>query len=68
MLDALRARPILSLPEVCNRTGLSFPTAASAMQTLAGQGVVRELTGRPRNRLFCYDRYLSILAEGTETP
>ena len=68
VLDALRARPILSLPEVCNRTGLSFPTAASAMQTLAGQGVVRELTGRPRNRLFCYDRYLSILAEGTETP
>ena len=25
-------------------------------------------TGRPRNRLFAYDRYLSILAEGTETP
>ena len=68
VLDALKARPILSLPEVCNRTGLSFPTAASAMQTLAEQGIVRELTGRPRNRLFCYDRYLSILAEGTETP
>ena len=65
-LEALKARPILSLPEVCNRTGLSFPTAASAMQTLAAGSIVRELTGRPRNRLFSYDRYLAILAEGTE--
>ena len=60
--------PILSLPQVCTHTELSFPTAASAMQTLAEQGIARELTGRPRNRLFAYDRYLSILAEGTETP
>ena len=66
VLDALKTRPVLSLAEVCNRSGLSFPAAASAMQTLAAQGIVRELTGRPRNRLFCYDRYLSILAEGTE--
>ena len=68
VLDVLKTRPVLSLAEVCNRSGLSFPAAASAMQVLAGQGIVRELTGRPRNRLFCYDRYLSILAEGTETP
>jgi hypothetical protein len=26
----------------------------------------RELTGRRRNRLFVYDRYLAILNEGTE--
>ena len=68
VLGALKMRPVLSLAKVCNRSGLSFPAAASAMQVLAGQGIVRELTGRPRNRLFCYDRYLSILAEGTETP
>ena len=30
VLDALKMRPVLSLAEVCNRTGLSFPTAASA--------------------------------------
>ena len=64
--SALESRPILSLPEVCNRTRLSFPTAAAAMQALTEQGIARELTGRPRNRLFAYDRYLSILAEGTE--
>lgn len=28
--------------------------------------MVRELTGRRRNRLFVYDRYLAILNEGAE--
>lgn len=29
-------------------------------------GIVREVTGRARNRVFCYDAHLSILNEGTE--
>ena len=29
-------------------------------------GIVRELTGKRRNRLFGYDAYLTILNEGTE--
>ena len=66
--DALKRRPILSLAEVSAHTTLSFPTAASAMQFLVEQGIARELTGRSRNRLFVYDRYLSILTEGTEPP
>ena len=64
--DALKQRPLLSLTEAAARTTLSFPTAASAMQFLVERGIARELTGRSRNRLFVYDRYLSILAEGTE--
>ena len=64
--EALKARPILSMPEVCRRTALSFPAASSAMALLAKQGIARELTGRRRNRLFVYDRYLATLNEGTE--
>lgn len=64
--EALKARPILSLAAICERTGLSFPAASSAMDLLVGLGIARELTGRRRNRLFVYDRYLTILNEGTE--
>jgi len=28
--------------------------------------IVRELTGKRRNRLFGYDRYVAMLAEGTQ--
>lgn len=66
--EALKARPILSLPAAGERTGLSFPAASSAMDLLVEKGMARELTGKRRNRLFVYDRYLAILSEGTETP
>jgi len=64
--EALKQRPVTSIREVTERTGLSFPTASTAMDQLAGLGVARELTGRRRNRAFVYDRYLAILNEGTE--
>jgi len=64
--DALKARPIMSMPDVCKATGLSFPAASTAMGSLVSLGIARELTGKRRNRLFVYDRYLSVLSQGTE--
>lgn len=64
--EALKLRPILSLPEVCSSTGLSFPAASSAMSLLTELGIAREITGKRRNRLFVYDQYLGALNEGGE--
>jgi hypothetical protein len=36
------------------------------MLALEGLGIVREITGRKRNRVFAYDHYLTILNEGAE--
>ena len=66
--EALKARPLLSMPAVCRRTKLSFPAASSAMELLAELRIARELTGKRRNRLFVYEPYLSILSEGMEPP
>ncbi|MBX3024590.1 Fic family protein [bacterium] len=66
--DSLKTRPIVSMPQVCRQTGLSFPAASAAMDLLAELGIARELTGKRRNRLFAYDRYLAILNEGTGPP
>jgi Fic family protein len=66
--DALKARPVASMQAVRARTGLSFPGTTSAMKLLVDLGIARELTGRRRNRVFVYDRYLKILSEGTEAP
>jgi Fic family protein len=64
--EALKVRPLESMPRLCTTTKLSFPTVSSAMQTLVELGIARELTGKRRNRLFVYDRYLGILSEGVE--
>ena len=66
VFSAIRERPIITLNEVCRRTGISFPTAAKGMDGLANLSIVRELTGGRRNRVFVYDRYLAILNEGAE--
>jgi Fic family protein len=66
--EALKARPIQSVTSVCDATRLSFPAVSSAMGLLVELGIARELTGKRRNRLFVYDRYLAILNEGTENP
>jgi Fic family protein len=66
VFDALKARPVSSLQQVSRISGLSFPTAGSAMDVLVSLGIAREMTGRRRNRVFAYDAYLAILNEGTE--
>ena len=66
--EVLKARPIRSMPGICDATGLSFPAVSSAMELLVELGIARELTGKRRNRLFVYERYLAVLNEGTEAP
>jgi Fic family protein len=63
--EALKARPLLTLSEAVARSGLSFPAASAGMDLLAAFGIASELTGKKRNRIFAYDRYLAILTAGT---
>ena len=64
--DALMNRPVQSLSKVSEHTGLTFPTAATAMENLVRLGIAQEITGGRRNRLFAYSKCLEILNEGTE--
>ncbi len=66
VLNALRERPVTTLEVARRRAGISFPTAAKGMNALVDLGVVRELTGQRRNRVFVYEQYLAILNAGTE--
>lgn len=65
IFEILKQRPLLTMPEICNRSHITFPTVAKGMQMLETMGIVRELTGRQRGRVFVYQAYLDILNEGT---
>ncbi|MDE2877646.1 Fic family protein [Candidatus Palauibacter soopunensis] len=64
--QAFRDRPVRDLPGLVRQTELSFPTVSSAVKALERFGVVREITGKARDRVFAYEPYLAILNEGTE--
>ncbi|MBI2794199.1 MAG: Fic family protein [Ignavibacteria bacterium] len=61
----LRERPIVNIDRLVKDLGISFPTASKAISVLNTLGVTRELTGKQRNRVYVYDKYLSILNEET---
>lgn len=41
-----------------------MPTVNVALAQLQSLGIVREITGRKRGRVFAYSAYLDILSEG----
>lgn len=63
---AFQERPVATAAGLAQRTGLSIPSVNKTLVALESAGVTRELTGRPRNRLFSYEAYLRILSEGTD--
>jgi hypothetical protein len=58
--------PITTVPNATAQLNLSAPTVRSAVETLETLGIVREITGKQRDRIYIYDRYLGILDKGTE--
>lgn len=48
-------------------TSLSEPTVNAALADPQRLGILKEVIGRRRNRVFAYRAYLDILGEGAET-
>jgi Fic family protein len=57
---------VLRIPATAERLPVSEPTVATAIAHLERLGILREITGKTRNKLFAYDAYLAILSEGTD--
>ena len=53
------------LQKAADDIGVPRTTAPTSVRHLTELGIVRELTGKERHRLFVYDEYLKILNEGT---
>ncbi|MEO7145241.1 MAG: Fic family protein, partial [Bryobacteraceae bacterium] len=62
----MQRKPILSIPATAAQLSISAPTIAKAIHHMHELGMIRETTGKQRDRRFIYDRYLAILNQGTE--
>jgi Fic family protein len=59
---------IMSIPRTAKILELSEPTVSNGVRRLEEAGILREITGRQRGRLYAYDEYLGLLNEGTTEP
>jgi Fic family protein len=66
--ELFQTNPFLTSPLLAERTGLSSPTVNAALAYLVNLGILEEITGRQRGRIYAYQGYLDILSEGTESP
>jgi Fic family protein len=54
-------RIVLTASGTASQLGLSVPTVNAALARLEATGILREVTGRRRGRVFVYDAYLDLL-------
>lgn len=66
LLDKLFSFPIVRVPEVKKMLHTSYETANSLVKKFEKAGILREVTGGRRNRLFAYTEFLNIIEEGTK--
>jgi Fic family protein len=63
--ELMQAHPFVSAAQVAEKTRLSVPTVNTALAALQNLGVVREVTGKLRGRVFAYQELLKLLDDGT---
>jgi Fic family protein len=65
ILTKLSAFPIQSIKKIAEQTGLVPNTITNALTSLIELGIVKEMTGKKRNRLFIYQGYFDTLNRGS---
>jgi Fic family protein len=60
-IDHLFARPVTDIRELEGTLGISFEAARRLVALLEGEGVLEEITGRSRNRVYAAREIMQVL-------
>jgi Fic family protein len=67
LFEHLPEHPMITLAKAMKLVGGTKPTAGKAIDALSQAGILKEITGRKRDRIYAYRAYLDVLAEDTRT-
>ena len=62
LFESLPTMPRFTVEHVRRRLGTTFPTASAAVKLLQDLGIVAELTGQRKNRIYSYQAYVELLS------
>ncbi len=66
LLELLPRHPMVTIPAIVKLLKTSKPTAAKAVSVLERLGILKETTGRRRDRTYGYSAYMERLRAGTD--
>ena len=61
LLELLPSRPVVTLPLATELLRVSTPTAIKAIAILVELGILRETSGKRRDRVYAYQKYVDLL-------
>ncbi len=62
----LKKHPITDAKKVVEHCKMTLPTANKSLHHLASLNILEEITGKARNKIYVYRKYISILSEGVD--
>ncbi|MBB6054104.1 Fic family protein [Armatimonas rosea] len=65
---AFQRHPFRRVPATAEELGLTPQTVRGAFNLMVEQGILREVSGKKRDRLWAYSAYLTLLEHGVERP
>ncbi|MBB70836.1 MAG: cell filamentation protein Fic [Legionellales bacterium] len=66
VFEYLQMLPQVTVSGVASALSVSLPTARDALNNMVEVGILEEISGKVRNKVYVYRQYLDILEEGTE--
>ncbi|WP_375326627.1 Fic family protein [Candidatus Tisiphia endosymbiont of Nemotelus uliginosus] len=66
VLEYIKRLPQVTAPLLARELRMTAPTARSALNHMASIGVIEEMSGKKRDKVYVYRKYLDILGDGTE--
>lgn len=63
LLERLYYKPLVTVQQVADLLSISFPAANNLIRQFRDLGILKETTGRRRNRVFKYEAYLDLFAD-----
>lgn len=66
ILQYLQTMPEVSVKLIADQLDISSPAARNALNQMTEMGILSEITGGGRDKIYLYKNYLAILEEGTD--
>ncbi len=63
LIEFLYQKPIVSMADVSEALGIAKATTSSLIKDFESKGILKEMTGYERNKLFIFERYLNIYSQ-----